>query len=243
MKVTLFNPCLVDQVFPETSLATKRILERLGHTVIIPPEQTCCGQALFNAGFREEALQLAQRFVRLFGDAEVVVAPSGSCLSMVAHHYGELFSYKLNKDWESLRLRIYELTSFLVDYLDIYDIGAFFPHKVSYHASCHALRDLKIKEQPLKLLRVVEGLELVEGDWEDECCGFGGVFSVKYKELSHAIADRRAVALSNGGAEYITGVDDSCLNNLDQAFKRNKQPQRTLHIARILANEKQRNLW
>ncbi len=249
MKVTLFIPCLVDQGFPETMRATAVVLERLGHDVFIPPEQTCCGQALFNAGFRKDAHELAQRFMRVFGGAEHIVAPSGSCVSMVSHHYEQLFPYKLsspdhldlgieslNKEWIALRERIWEFSSFLVDNLDVEDVGAYFPHRVSYHASCHAFRELEIKDQPLKLLCAVDGLELIEGDWEDECCGFGGAFSVKYAELSQAMADRRAEALSSGGAEYIAGVDDSCLHNLSQAFKRISKPQRTMHIARILAN-------
>lgn len=251
MKVTLFIPCLVDQGFPETAKATITILERLGHEVYIPPEQTCCGQALFNAGFRKEAHELAQRFVQVFGDAELIVAPSGSCVAMVSHQYGQLFPYKLsqsdsfepeteslNEEWIGLKDRISELSSFLVDHLDLIDVGAHFPHRVSYHASCHALRELGIKEQPLKLLRAVDGLDLIEGDWEDDCCGFGGAFSAKYSPLSNAMSDRRADDLSEGGAEYITGVDDSCLHHLSQAFKRVRKPLKTMHIARILASKK-----
>ncbi|NQU05003.1 MAG: (Fe-S)-binding protein, partial [Calditrichaeota bacterium] len=230
-------PCLVDQAAPDTARATVRLLERLGHEVHYDIRQTCCGQAPFNAGFRDEAATLAVRFIKLFRDAETVVAPSGSCVSMVVHHYGELeLPSDINDDWQSLKSRVYELTSFLVDKLQISDVGAHFPHSVTYHASCHLLRDLGVKEQPLKLLKNVKGLQLIEGDWGDECCGYGGAFSAKYSALSHRIGDRRAIALGNGGAEYITGADDSCLMNLNQAFSRIGKPQKTIHIARILAS-------
>ncbi len=238
MKISLFVPCLVDQVAPETAGAVVRLLERLGHEVHYDTRQTCCGQAVFNAGFHDEARRLAQRFIRLFRGAEVVVAPSGSCVSMVVHHYGQLgLKDDLARDWETLRDRVWELSAFLVDKLNVTDVGACFPHSVSYHASCHLLRDLGVKDQPLRLLKEVRDLELVEGGWGDECCGFGGVFSVKYAELSHRIADRRAGTLASGGAEYITAADDSCLIHLDEAFRRISAAQRTIHIARILASE------
>ena len=184
MKVSLFIPCLVDQAAPATALSTARLLRRLGLDVRYDPRQTCCGQALFNAGFRPEARRLACRFIRLFADAEVVVAPSGSCVAMVSRHYGELDLPPVEMAlWERLRERTFELSAFLVDRLGLVEVGARFPHPVSYHASCHTLRDLGVREQPLKLLRSVEGLQLIDGDWGDECCGFGGVFSVRYPEL------------------------------------------------------------
>lgn len=247
LKVTLFVPCLVDQAQPETARATLQIIERLGHTVVFPRQQTCCGQALFNAGFRQEAAKLARRFVRVFSDAEVVVAPSGSCVAMVKNHYEALLSGSnqdhsndngIASDWMSLRQRVFELSSFLADYLKVDDTGGYYPHRVSYHASCHTLRELNVVEQPFKLLKNVEGLELIDGDWKDECCGFGGIFSVKYSELSNRIADRRAQNLARGGAEVITGTDDSCLHHLQQAFIRKGAPQKAVHLARILASTK-----
>jgi len=238
VKIHLFVPCLTDQYAAATAHATVRLLERLGHEVIFDSRQTCCGQAPFNAGFHREARRLARRFIRLFHNAEIVVAPGGSCISMVTRHYAELaLDRDCQADWENLRERVWELCSFLVDHLNITDVGAHFPHRVTYHASCHLLRELEILKQPLKLLRGVNGLQLVEGGWGDECCGFGGAFSVKYPELSRRIADRRAGRLASGGAEYITGADDSCLNNLDGAFRRIGAPQQTVHIARILASE------
>ncbi|NQT34076.1 (Fe-S)-binding protein [bacterium] len=238
MRISLFIPCLVDQAAPKTAWATVRLLERLGHDVHYNTNQTCCGQALFNAGFRDEARRLAERFIRVFRDAEVVVSPSGSCVSMVTRHYGELaLSSEYVRDWEHLKTRVSELCAFLVDKLNITDVGARFPHSVSYHASCHLLRDLGVKDQPLRLLKNVENLELIDGDWGDECCGFGGVFRAKFSDLSFSIADRRAAELANGGAEFITGADDSCLINLQEAFRRIGASQRTVHIARILAAE------
>ncbi len=236
MKISLFIPCLVDQSAPETARSTVRILEKLGHEVSYDPRQTCCGQALFNVGFRREARDLAERFVRLFRDAEVVVAPSGSCVSMVVNHYAEVgLSPEAARDWEHLKPRVRELCSFLIDELDVVDVGACFPHRVSYHASCHLLRELGVKDQPLQLLREVKDLELIEGEWGDECCGFGGVFSVRYPKLSDRIGDLRARELSSGGAEYITGCEDSCLKNLSEAFQRIGAPQQTIHIANILS--------
>ena len=238
MKVTLFIPCLVDQTAPQTARAIVTLLERLGHTTHYPLEQTCCGQALFNMGFRAEARDLAIRFIRIFAGAEVVVAPSGSCVAMVTKHYHELdLPAAEHKEWLSLKDRTWELTSFLVDKLKLTDVGASFPHTVTYHASCHHLRDLGLHYQPLALLRNVKGLTLVQGNWGDECCGFGGGFSVKYPELSHRIADRRATALLSGGAEFVTGADDSCLHNLGLAFRRANSTIKTIHIARILAGQ------
>ncbi len=236
MKVALFIPCLVDQAAPETGRAVVKVLRRLGCRVVFDSSQTCCGQALFNMGFAREARLLAMRFIRVFDDAEVVVAPSGSCVSMVVHHYAELdLPAPYISDWESLRERVFEFCSFLTDRLGVVDVGARFPHRVAYHASCHLLRDLGVKDQPRRLLAAVEGLEPVEGNWGDECCGFGGAFSVRYPALAGRIAERRAEALARGGAEFVTGADDSCLHHLERAFRRANLPPKTIHIARILA--------
>jgi L-lactate dehydrogenase complex protein LldE len=238
VKVELFVPCLVDQAAPDTAHATVRVLRRLGLEVHFDRRQTCCGQALFNSGSRREAAQLAERFIYLFENAEAVVAPSGSCVAMIVHHYPELDLHPtLRRGWEALHERVFELSSFLVDRLGIVDLGAKFPHRVVYHPSCHLTRDLGVVEPPLKLLRAVEGIELVGDDLPVECCGFGGAFSVKYSALARRIADRRATALAGTGASYVTGGDDSCLGHLEQAFRRAKRPQKTIHLARILAAE------
>ena len=215
-----------------------RVLQRLGHEVLFDSRQTCCGQALFNAGFRLEARQLAIRFISLFRDADVVVAPSGSCVSMVVNHYEELdLPRNYYQDWVELKDRIHEFCSFLVDQLKTEDVGASFPYRIILHNSCHLTRNLGIKDQPYQLLKAVKNLQLVDCDWEDECCGFGGVFSVKYPELSRKIADRRATVYSQANAQYVTGADDSCLHHLRGAFRRLNLPQKTIHIARILASD------
>lgn len=215
-----------------------RILKKLGHEVYYDSRQTCCGQAPFNAGFPDQAQSMAERFIRLFGDSEAVVGPSGSCVSMIVNHYGDLnLSPAMRIEWESLRRRVWELTAFLVDVLKVTDIGAKFPHRVAIHNSCHALRELGIKHQPRELLSHVAGIDLVKSNLRDECCGFGGVFSAKYPSLAKDISDRRALQFGALKPEYVTGVDDSCLLNLGEAFNRNKLPIKTLHIARILASE------
>ena len=221
MRTHLFIPCLVDQTAPLTGIATVRLLERIGHEVVYDSRQTCCGQALFNAGFRKEARLLAERFLRIFNDAEIIVAPSGSCVSMVKGHYGELeLSSDLTEKWMALKDRIWELCAFLIDKLEVTDVGASFPHRVTYHPSCHLLRNLGIDRQPLQLLQQVRNIEFIQDDSPVECCGFGGVFSAKYAELSRSIADRRAAVLAGTSCEYVTGADDSCLINLQDAFSR-----------------------
>lgn len=238
MKISLFIPCIVDHAAPETARAAVRLLERLGHTVEFNPSQTCCGQAMFNAGFRKEARDLAERFIRVFSHAEVIVAPSGSCTSMVRNHYGMLdLSASYRREWELLKERIFELTVFLADNLDIDDVGAVFPHTVAIHNSCHALRELNVDAQPRRLLQHVRGLTLTTVNTDNECCGFGGVFSFKYAELSKRIAERRAESLCIEQPEFVTGVDDSCLINLKHAFRRLNMRTRTIHIAKILASE------
>jgi len=185
--------------------------------------------------FFDQAQPLAERFIRLFAPAEVVVGVSGSCVAMVRHGYGELdLSGSVQRDWEALRGRVYEFTEFLVDVLGVTDLGVRFSHRVAIHNSCHALRELGISRQPRALLQAVEGLELVEVPGVDECCGFGGVFSAKYPALSNRIADRRASRLAEAAPEYVAGVDDACLQNLKEAFRRRGHTVQTLHVARIL---------
>ncbi len=238
MRVELFVPCLVDQAAPETARSTAKLLRRLGLDVHFDRRQTCCGQALFNAGHRAQATQLAERFIYLFESAEAVVAPSGSCVAMVTHHYAELNLHPtLRRGWETLRERVFELSSFLVDRLNDPDLGATFPHKVVYHPSCHLTRDLGVREPPLQILRAVHGIELVGETLPVECCGFGGAFSIKYPALSRRIADNRAAELAATGAAYVVGCDDSCLGHLSQAFRRIGKPIQTIHLSRILAGE------
>lgn len=236
-KVSLFIPCLVDQLVPETGLAVVKVLDKLGIPYHYDKRQTCCGQALFNMGFRKEAAELAKKFLRIFADSEIVVTPSGSCASMVIHHYEELdLKPQYRNIWEELRSRVYEFSGFLVKKMKLSDLGAEFPHSVTLHNSCHQLRKLGDASSANILLKEIKGLTLIEGDWGDECCGFGGAFSAKYPELSQEMSSRRIKNLSKGNAEYITGTDDSCLRHLQLAAKRNNLSVKTIHIAQILAS-------
>ena len=238
MKISLFIPCLVDQFAPQTGMAVVNILERLGHEVHFDEQQTCCGQALFNTGFRDEARSLAERFVTLFGDAEAIVAPSGSCVNMVQDHYGEVgLTGETLRTWESMRERTFEFSTFLVEKLGVTDVGATFPHTVSLHNSCHFLHGVckgNLPSRYRELLTNVKGLSLVEDHSPSECCGFGGAFSAKYPELASSIAGRRIDHLASGEAEFITGVDDSCLNHMQIEIDRLGGTQRTIHLAGIL---------
>ena len=238
MKVHLFVPCLVDQAAPLTAHATVRLLEKRGYEVVFDRRQTCCGQALYNAGFRPEARALAERFISIFASAQIVVSPSGSCVSMVVNHYADLgLTGSLVDDYNYLKTRVFELAQFLA--LPTTPQAEFprFPHSVVYHPSCHLTRDLGVITQPLDLIAQVPEIRLGNEDLPVECCGFGGAFSVKYGGLSRRIADRRAIALTATGAEYVCGGDDSCLGNLKQAFSRIGSPMKTIHYARILAGE------
>ncbi len=235
-KVHLFIPCFVDQVYPQTGLAALKLLRAAGCEVIYPRGQTCCGQPAFNSGYAGEAADLAERFIRLFRDAEAVVAPSASCIAMVRVHYGDLpLAPEIREEYESLRERVFELSEYLVDRLGVTDFGARFPGRVAYHASCHGLRELGILRQPMELLRKVEGLELVEPDDRHLCCGFGGTFAAKFSSLSAAIGEDKIEALVRTGAEVVTATDDSCLMHLGGMLSRRKVPIRPLHYARILA--------
>jgi len=239
MRVALFVTCLNDTAFPETGIATVRILERLGHTVEFPFGQTCCGQLHFNSGYQDEALALARRFVRVFSDAEVVVAPSASCVAMVREFYpylarqarGETFIGEV----DALAPRVLELTEFLASRSDLADLGASFAHRVTYHPTCHSLRILEVGDAPLALLERVGGIDLVVLPRADECCGFGGTFSIKNADTSVAILDDKIDAVHESGAEIVTALDNSCLTQIGGALSRRGSAVRTLHIAEILA--------
>src|SRR5262249_52784804 len=189
-RVSLFVTCIVDQLFPKVGLAMAEILERLGYRVDFPASQTCCGQPAFNSGFRAEAREVARHFLSVFSSAEYIVVPSGSCCSMISHHFEELFPKEPHtlESVHALAPKVWEFSSFLLDVAGVEDVGARFEEVVTYHDSCHALRELKIKQGPRRLLRHVRGLELREMDIAEECCGFGGTFSVKFDEVSGAMA-------------------------------------------------------
>ncbi|MEN6547854.1 MAG: (Fe-S)-binding protein [Armatimonadia bacterium] len=236
MKIALFVPCYVDQFFPQVAEATLRILSHLGHEVVVPPDQTCCGQPTFNAGYWPESRRIARNFLRVFADHDLIVAPSGSCVSMVRVNYPQLFAGEPEERLSyEIGPRVRELTSFLVDDLGITNLGAKLSTKVTVHDSCHPLRELGVREQPRALLRAVEGLELVEMEKSDVCCGFGGVFSAKYPEVSTAMADEKLDNALRTGAEWIVGVEASCLMHLQGRIDRRGLAIGTRHVAELLA--------
>jgi len=214
-----------------------QVLRRLDVEVTFNPAQTCCGQPAFNTGYRQEARAVAERVLDLFDDAEYVVSPSGSCTAMVKVFYPELFAddpERLRK-WERLRGKFFEFSDFLVNILKVEDVGARFPHRVTYHDSCHLLRELGIETEPRKLIRAVRGLELVEMQDYKLCCGFGGTFSVKFPEVSVAMGEDKLNAAVATGAEYLVANDGGCLMHLAGVIHRERLPLQTMHLAELLA--------
>jgi len=237
-RVSLFVTCIVDQFFPRIGLATAELLERLGYRVEFPEGQTCCGQPAFNTGYREQARQVARHFLEVFQAAEHIVSPSASCVSMVKNHYPELFNKE--PEWQqrarSLAGRIWELSQFLTEVARLEDVGARLEGVAAYHDGCHALRELGVREAPRRLLARVRGLKLREMPGAEECCGFGGTFSVKFPEISGAMARRKIQALCESGVEYVISADASCLMQIQGALSRAALPVRTLHLAEVLAS-------
>jgi L-lactate dehydrogenase complex protein LldE len=240
MRASLFITCYNDTLFPETGRAVVRLLERLGIELDFHPEQTCCGQMHANTGFRAEAFSQAKRFVRLYQNAEVVVIPSSSCVAMIRDQYSGLFdevgNEALRRDFDSLLPRIFELSEFLVEKVGVENVGAYFPHRVTYHASCHGLRGLHVGDKPIRLLNNVRGLELVPLANLDRCCGFGGTFSIKNSEVSSAMLATKLQDVVSTRAEYCTALDNSCLMHLGGALHRQYAGMQTIHIAGILAS-------
>ncbi|HKH75701.1 MAG TPA: (Fe-S)-binding protein [Rubrobacteraceae bacterium] len=240
MRVALFITCFNDTLFPETGRATVRLLERLGHEVVFPAEQTCCGQMHFNTGYQREAIPLVRRFVEVFKGYEAIVAPSGSCVGMVRELYpmaADLANDKqLLHDVEVLAPRVFELSEFLVKKLEAADVGAYYPHRVTYHPTCHSLRMVKVGDAPLKLLRAVGGIDLVELGEARECCGFGGTFAVKNADTSTAMLSDKLRHVLDTRAEVCTAGDNSCLMHIGGGLKRGRAGVRTVHLAEILAS-------
>jgi L-lactate dehydrogenase complex protein LldE len=239
MRVALFITCFNDTLFPETGQAVVRLLERLGHEVEFPLEQTCCGQMHFNTGYEREALPLARRFVRIFAPYDAVVSPSASCVGMVREAYPQLAeSFGDAAFAEAVRAivpQVYELSEFLVHRLGVEDVGAYFPHRVTYHPTCHSLRVLKVGDAPLRLLRRVRGIDLVELPAADECCGFGGTFAIKNADTSMAMLTDKVRHVLDTGADVCTSGDNSCLMNIGGALHRERSGVRAVHLAEILA--------
>jgi len=237
-RVTLFPTCLVDIFFPSVAVATVRILEKLGIEVRFKKKAICCGQPAYNMGFFKEAKEVAINFINSINSREMVVSPSGSCVSMLKHNYPELFRDDIGyrKKVEELGDKIHELTDFLVNFMRVKDLGARFEAKVTYQDSCHAKRVLGIHDEPRILLRNVKGLELIEMDESDRCCGFGGMFSIKFENVSKEILEEKIKKIEETGCEYVVSTDISCLMHIGGRLRRRKSKIKFLHIAEIIAN-------
>ena len=221
MRISVFITCFNDTLFPQTGRAMVELLERLGHQVEFRPEQTCCGQMHMNSGYRDEGLELTARMRRVFDGAEAIVTPSASCA-------GHVLEYAPG-------LPVHELSQFLTGVLGVENVGARYSARVAYHPTCHSLRALRVGDGPGRLLAAVEGLDLVEIDEADQCCGFGGTFAIKNAEVSMAMLEDKLSAIERSGAEAVTAVDNSCLMQIGGGLSRRGSPVRTVHLAEILA--------
>lgn len=237
MLVDLFIPCFIDQFYPQTGMNMVKILEKLGVEVHYNKNQTCCGQMAFNSGFWDEAKEMGEKFIRDFPNDRPVVGPSASCAGMVKNYYPWLFHNSgLHYEYKQLRKNFYEFTDFLVNFLKEENTGATFPHVVTWHDSCAALREYGLKDEGRRLLANVQGLELREMKENEVCCGFGGTFSVKFEPVSVAMAEQKVKNALETGAEYIVSTDASCLMHMEGYISKNKLPIRTIHIIDLLAS-------
>ncbi len=240
MQVSLFIACFNDTLFPDTGKAVVRLLERLGHTVEFPMGQTCCGQMHYNTGYQRETIPLVRHFVDVFRDSEFVVSPSPSCVGMVHESFPKVAEMaedeSLARAVAELIPRVHDLSMFLVHELGIEDVGAYFPHQVTFHPTCHSQRILRIGDAPQRLLRRVRGIRLVELPHAEECCGFGGTFSVKNADTSAAMLADKLRCVLDTGAEYCAAADNSCLMHIGGGLHRQRTGVRPLHLAEILAS-------
>jgi L-lactate dehydrogenase complex protein LldE len=243
MRVALFVTCFNDALYPQTGQAVVRLLERLGHEVAFPLAQTCCGQMHVNTGYYREAVPLAHRWIGVFDEYEAVVSPSPSCVGTVRASYARIAERTgddvLGRSAAGIVPRVHELSEFLVDVLGVEDVGAYFPHRVTYHPTCHSLRELCVGDRPLRLLQAVKGLTLVDLPAAEECCGFGGTFALKNAEISVAMGADKARHAREAGAEVICALDNSCLTHIGGMLSRARSGMRVLHLAEILARSEE----
>ncbi|MBT3243484.1 MAG: (Fe-S)-binding protein [Bacteroidetes bacterium] len=236
-EIDLFIPCFIDQLYPDTGENVIRILEKLGITVHYNPEQTCCGQPAFNGGHWDPARDLAKKFLNDFPGNRMVVSPSASCTGFVKNYYPDLLENTIYmNNYRKLKPQLIELTDFLVNHMGVTDLGARFDAKVTYHDACSALREYGLKDEPRILLSKVKGLELIEMEGSDVCCGFGGTFSVKHEAISTAMAQQKVNHAHETGAEYIVTTEASCMMHMDAYIKQHDIPIKCIHIADILVN-------
>ncbi len=236
MQVSLFIPCLSEHMFAESAMNMVKVLKHLGADIQYVEDQTCCGQPAFNSGYRKEIVPIAERFIKLFKNKGYVVAPSGSCTAMVRVFYHDLdIRPELKADLQDLCGRIYELSEFLVDVMRKPVLGGSYDHRVTYHDSCHLARELGVREQPRRLISGIKNIDFVEMEKPDTCCGFGGTFSYKFKDMSLAMVERKCRYIEESGAEYVIGGDSSCLMNIEGYLRKNGFRAKTKHIADLLA--------
>ena len=244
MLISLFITCYNDTLFPETGKAVVRVLERLGHEVEFRAAQTCCGQMHYNSGYAADARSMMRLFLRVFDGADVICIPSSSCVAMIREHYpkiaDDIGDAAIRQQVEALVPRVYEFSELLVDKLRVTDVGAYYPHTVTLHTPCHALRALHVREQPIRLLRSVRGLQLVDLPRSDECCGFGGTFALKNADVSVAMMADKIGCIHETKAEICAATDNSCLMHIDGGLRRQQSNVRCLHIAEILAGREGR---
>lgn len=237
MEVDIFIPCFIDQVYPQTGFNMVKVLEKAGVKVNYNPNQTCCGQFAFNSGYWDEAKKLGVKLIKDFSNNRPIVGPSASCIGYIKNYFDELFhNSAYHNEYKQLQRNIFEVTDFLVNEIKVTDFGSVFEHKVTYHDSCAALREYGLKDEPRTLLKNVKGLELIEMDATDTCCGFGGTFSVKFEPISTAMAEQKVEHALNTGAEYIISTDSSCLMHQSGYIKKHKLPLKVAHVMDVLAS-------
>ncbi len=240
MTISLFITCYNDTLFPDSGKAVVAVLERLGHRVEFRPAQACCGQMHYNTGYQTEAFPMMKRFMDTFRDAEVVCVPSSSCVAMLRDHYPKMAERtgdrRLIEQTAALLPRVYEFSELLIDKLRVQDVGAFYPHTVTLHSSCHSLRSLYVGDKPAQLLRNVRGLTLIELGSSEQCCGFGGTFAIKNPDVSAAMLSDKVRCVLDTQAEICTAVDNSCLMHIGGALSRERTGVKCVHIAEILAS-------
>lgn len=237
MNVHVFIPCFIDQLYPTAGFNTIKVLEKAGCKVSYNPDQTCCGQPAFNAGYWGESREVCNKFINDFSEAEIVVMPSASCAGFVKNYYTKIYDTASNqKDIKGLQERVFELSDFLVNVLKVEDLGASFEGLATFHDSCAALRECKIKSEPRRLLEKVKGLQLVELQENETCCGFGGTFAVKFEGISVVMGEQKVQHIINTKADYLISTDLSCLMHIGGVIDKKQLPIKSLHLADVLAS-------
>ena len=235
--VSMFIPCIVDLFLPDIGKATYRLLKKLGLTPVYHAEQTCCGQPALNAGYTDQAREVAKHFIKVFENDDVIVSPSGSCVCTVKHHYPQLLAHE--PQWlaraQAVAGKIYELTQFMVDVMGVTDCGTSFAGRVAYHESCHVLRGLGVSQQPKTLIAGVTGAELVPLRFAEGCCGFGGAFAVNYPDISRAMVEEKCENYIDSGADLLLLCEPGCLLNIGGYLRRHHPDKKVMHMAQFLA--------